>query len=297
MILLVNPLNTLNAFFDLPLPFLLVVVFIFSLLVGSFLNVVIYRLPIMMKRDWQAQAREILALPAVEEAPFSLTIPRSRCRDCQRMIRAWENIPVISYVLMGGKCRGCQSKISVFYPLVELMTACLATFVFWQLGANLPGLCAIFFVFALIALTGIDLKTQLLPDVITLPLMWAGLLLSFWSIYIPLNIAVIGVMVGYLSLWLVATAFHVLFKKEGMGMGDAKLLAAIFAWVHIQYFSLVLIVACFVALLVTVIYRLFNGTQLRNNPLPFGPYLALGGLVAMLYGNELMVGYSQWLLE
>lgn len=289
--------NDLQLTFQyLPLPAQLAVVFLFAALVGSFLNVVIYRLPIMMERDWQTQAREILDLPAAEQTPFTLTIPRSRCRDCSRMIRAIENIPIFSYLAMRGKCRGCGASISVFYPLVELFTAVLATFVFWHFGATVQGLCALFFIFALVALTGIDLKTQLLPDSITLPLMWAGIILSFWQVYIPLETAVIGALVGYLSLWLVATLFKLLFKKEGMGMGDAKLLAAIFTWVHIQYFPLVLLLACIVGLLVTVIQRLISGAQMRDNPLPFGPYLALGGLIAMLYGANLTAWYTRFLL-
>ncbi|PIE40444.1 MAG: prepilin peptidase [Gammaproteobacteria bacterium] len=288
--------DLLGAFQALPLPAQLAVVFCFAALVGSFLNVVIYRLPIMMERDWQAQAREILELPAVEQDVFTLTLPRSRCRDCGRMVRALENIPVISYIVMGGKCRGCGARISWFYPLVELLTATLATFVFWHFGANAQGFFALFFVFTLIALTGIDLKTQFLPDIITLPFMWAGIILSFWHIYLPLETAVIGALVGYLSLWLVATLFKVLFKKEGMGLGDAKLLAAIFTWVHVQYFPLVLMLACMIGLVVTVIQRSISGAQMRDNPLPFGPYLALGGLLALLYGEHLTAWYSRLLL-
>lgn len=288
--------NLLNNLLVLPSSVQLAMVFLFSALVGSFLNVVIYRLPIMLERDWKAQAREILGLPAEETPFFGLSKPRSRCRDCGRMIQALENIPVISYLLMRGKCRGCGAKISLFYPIVELLTALLATFVFWRLGANTQGFFAIFFVFALVALTGIDIKTQLLPDIITIPLMWAGIILSFWNVYIPLETAVIGALLGYLSLWLIATLFKVLFKKEGMGLGDAKLLAAIFAWVHFQYFPLVLIIACLVGLVVTIAQRLFSGQQMTNNPLPFGPYLALGGLVALLYGKELVDWYTRLLL-
>lgn len=288
--------NILIGLIELPPLVQLVVVFIFSALVGSFLNVVIYRLPLIMERDWKAQAREILALPAVEEEPFGLTLPRSRCRDCGRMVKALENIPIISYLLMRGKCRGCGANISIFYPLVELLTAVLATFVFWHFGATVQGICAVFFVFALIALTGIDLKTQLLPDIITLPLMWAGIILSFWNVYIPLETAVIGALIGYLSLWSVATLFKVLFKKDGMGLGDAKLLAAIFTWVHFQYFPIVLVLACIAGIVVTIIQRLFSGSQLMNNPIPFGPYLAAGGLIAFLYGKEIFSWYSRVLI-
>lgn len=288
--------NLWDLFVSSSTPIQLSIVFIFSALVGSFLNVVIYRLPIMLENDWKAQAREILELPAEPSKPFSLTKPRSRCRDCGRPVKAFENIPVISYVLMRGKCKGCQSSISIFYPVVELLTAVVATLAFWHFGATLQGVCAVFFVFALVALTGIDFKTQLLPDVITIPLMWAGIIISFWQVYIPLETAVIGALVGYLSLWLVATLFSLLFKKEGMGLGDAKLLAAIFTWVHIQYFPLVLIIACLVGIVVTVILRFASQRQMRDNPLPFGPYLALGGLLALLHGKDLVAWYTQFLL-
>ncbi len=287
--------NLIDSLLALPLS-ALAMVFVFSALVGSFLNVVIYRLPIMLERDWKAQAREILELPAEKIEPFTLSKPRSRCRDCGRMIHALENIPVISYLLMRGKCRGCGTKISIFYPIVELSVAVLATFVFWRLGGNAQGFFAVFFVFALVALTGIDLKTQLLPDTITLPLMWAGIILSFWNVYLPLETSVIGALVGYLSLWSVAMLFKVLFKKEGMGLGDAKLLAAIFTWVHIQYFPLVLIISCVIGAVVTLVHRLMNKQQITDNPLPFGPYLALGGLIAMLYGQELVTWYTRFLL-
>lgn len=283
--------NLWEAFVSASVPIQLGVVFIFAALVGSFLNVVIYRLPIMLENDWKAQARDILELPVENSEPFSLTRPRSRCRDCGRGIRASENIPVISYLLMRGKCRGCGSAISIFYPIVELLTAVIATVAFWHFGATIQGVCAVFFVFALVSLTGIDFKTQLLPDIITIPLMWAGIILSFWQVYLPLETAVIGALVGYLSLWSVAMLFKLLFKKEGMGLGDAKLLAAIFTWVHIKYFPLVLIIACIVGITVTVILRVVSQRQMRDNPLPFGPYLALGGLIALLYGQELLTWY------
>lgn len=277
----------ITQFLNLPQPLLLTVVFIFSLIVGSFLNVVIYRLPIMMQRDWQAQARDILELPTVEEETFNLSLPRSHCRQCNTPLRFWENIPVVSYILLRGRCSQCGAKISPFYPLVELLTAVLGTLVFAHFGGTVQGLCALFFVFALIALTGIDIKSQLLPDSITLPLLWAGIVLSFWQVFIPLDIAVLGAIVGYLSLWSVATLFRLLFKKDGMGLGDAKLLAAILTWVHVQYFPLILMLACLVGVVITLAQRLLAGRQLRDNPLPFGPYLALGGLLALLYGQTL----------
>lgn len=288
--------NIFQSLQTLPLPAQLVAVFVFSLLVGSFLNVVIYRLPLMLESDWRVQAREILELEPVEETQITLTKPRSRCRDCGRMVKATENIPVLSYLLMKGKCRGCQATISVFYPIVELFTAALATFVFWHFGANLQGVCAVFFVYALIALTGIDAKHQYLPDIITLPLMWVGIIISFWVVYIPLETAVIGVVVSYLSLWFIALLGKVLFKKEAMGMGDAKLLAAIFAWTNIQYLPLVLIIACVVGIIVAIVRWVFGGGKLLGNPLPFGPYLALAGLIALLYGEQLFNSYTRFLM-
>jgi len=283
--------NLLLSLTELPQSAQLVVVFLFAALVGSFLNVVIYRLPIMMERAWQAQAREILQLPAVEQEKLTLTLPRSRCRHCGRTIKALENIPVISYIVMRGKCQGCGTGISFFYPLVELMTAALATFVFWALGGGPAGFFGIFFAFALIALTAIDIKVQLLPDALTLSLMWAGIILSFFQVYMPLQWAVIGAIVGYSSLWLVATGFKLLFKKDGMGLGDAKLLAAIFTWVPIKFLPIVLVIACLIGITVTLLQRLMQGRAMLNNPIPFGPYLALGGVLAFLYGTEMLSWY------
>ena len=283
-------------FLLLPSAVQLGLVFVFSLLVGSFLNRVIYRLPIMLENEWSNQAREIFELSPKESCSTSLIKPKSRCRDCGRGILAIENIPVISYIFMRGKCRGCSTKISIFYPIVEILTASLAVLVFWKLGSNAQGFFALFFVFALVALTGIDFKTQLLPDVITIPLMWAGIILSFWSVFVPLETAVIGALVGYLSLWFVATLFKALFKKEGVGLGDAKLLAAIFAWVNIQYFPLVILIASVVGLIITIIHRLISQDKMTDKPLPFGAYLALGGILAMLYGKEMVDWYIKILL-
>lgn len=283
------------ALLDLPPLALLVAVFIFSALVGSFLNVVIYRLPIILERDWQAQAREILGIAPVAVEKFNLVVPRSQCRDCGRMVQGIENIPIISYLAIRGKCRGCGARISAFYPFVELSTAVIATFVFWHLGANAAGFFALFFVFTLVALTGIDLKVKLLPDIITIPLMWAGIILAIWSVYIPLETAVIGALLGYLSLWGVATGFKLLTGRDGMGLGDAKLLAAIFTWVHFQYFALVLIIACFSGITVALLQKAFDRSNNPDNLIPFGPHLALGGLIAFLYGAPIVDWYVGFL--
>lgn len=279
------------AFLELPSSAQLAVVFLFAALVGSFLNVVIYRLPIIMEREWKAEAREILGLPAKEEPVFTLTVPRSRCRDCGRMITAIENIPIISYLAMRGKCRGCGAPISIFYPLIEFLTAALATFVFWYFGANAQGVAAVFFIFFLVALVGIDFKTQLLPDLLTLSLLWFGLFLSLFNVFISSKTAIIGALIGYLSLYFVGMLFKLVFKKDGLGMGDAKLLAALLTWVPWTMLPVILLIACFVGLLLTALVRLSKRQALMDNPLPFGPYLALGGLLALLFGQPLLRAY------
>lgn len=265
--------------------------FSLSSMVGSFLNVVIYRFPIMLENDYKAQAREILELPTEDTPKFGLTLPRSCCRYCGHQITALENIPLISYLVMRGKCRGCQRKISPYYFVTELVTGLLGVWVVWHFGYSPQAFFALFLVWALVALTGIDMKVQLLPDVITLSLMWLGILLAFYAIYIPLETAVLGAVIGYLVLWLTATLFKLITKREGMGLGDAKLLAAIFAWVDIKYLPVVLLIACFAGIAVAICSRLLQGKKMFNQTIPFGPYLALGGFLAFLYGQQIMVWY------
>lgn len=263
-----------------------------GLLVGSFLNVVIHRLPKIMERDWKAQCAELAGGAAPKEAPYNLLTPRSACPHCNHQISALENIPVISYLLLRGKCKGCRAPISMRYPTVEIISGVLSAFAAWHFGFGLAGIAAILFVWALIALTGIDLDTQLLPDNITLPLLWLGLLFNLYGTFTGLPGAVIGAVGGYLVLWGVYWAFKLTTGKEGMGYGDFKLLAAIGAWLGWQMLPLVILLSSIVgaAVGITLIIAVKRG---REIPIPFGPYLAGGGLIALFWGTQLTQSYLQ----
>ena len=266
---------------------------IFGLLVGSFLNVVIHRLPIMMERQWRADCTEYF--PELASQPdtgtFNLSIPRSRCPHCQHQISMWDNIPVISWLLLRGQCRNCKASISARYPAIELLTAAISTAIALTLPASVWSLAVILFSFALIALTFIDIDKMLLPDQITLPLMWAGLMLSLLGISpVSLQDAVIGAMAGYLSLWSLYWAFKLLTGKEGMGYGDFKLLAALGAWLGWQLLPFVVLFSSLVGAICGIIMmrrQQANGQQ----PFSFGPYLAIAGWVAMLWGEPLLNWY------
>ncbi|HPU51355.1 MAG TPA: prepilin peptidase, partial [Burkholderiaceae bacterium] len=208
-----------------------------GLLIGSFLNVVIYRVPVMLEREWAAQAAELTGVPAPAGAhagtgdePFNLMVPRSRCPSCGHEITAWENIPVISWLMLRGRCSSCATPIPVRYPAIELITALLSGLAIWHLGATIAGLAALVLTWFLVSLTFIDFDTQLLPDNMTLPLLWLGLLLNLWGVFAPLSSAVIGAIAGYLTLWSIYWLFKLATGKEGMGYGDFKLLAALGAW-------------------------------------------------------------------
>ncbi|HHJ14784.1 MAG TPA: prepilin peptidase, partial [Gammaproteobacteria bacterium] len=222
--------NTLQAFEQMPWLFL-GTVFVLGLLVGSFLNVVIYRLPLMMQREWRRECLEFLEQP--EDNPgdsFNLLVPRSRCGHCGHAITALENIPVISWLLLGGKCKACGARISLQYPLVELLTALASLSVAWRFGVSEQTLAALILTWALIAMSGIDIAHKLLPDSLTLPMLWLGILLGFFHVFVDLESSVIGAMAGYLSLWSVYIVFKLITGKEGMGHGDFKLLAMLGAW-------------------------------------------------------------------
>ena len=269
-----------------------------GLLIGSFLNVVIHRLPIMMERDWRAQCAELAggegaapsAPPTPTPPPLSLVRPRSRCPHCGHGIGALENIPILSYLLLRGRCKGCGTPISLRYPLVEAITGLLFGYAAWRFGASLASAGALLFIAAMIALTCIDFDTQLLPDDITLPLLWAGLLINLDGTFTSLAHAVVGAAAGYLSLWLVYWAFKLATGKEGMGYGDFKLLAAIGAWLGWQLLPLTILLSSFVGALVgiTLIVLARRG---RNVPIPFGPYLATAGIIAMFWGKQLNQAY------
>jgi leader peptidase (prepilin peptidase)/N-methyltransferase len=278
----------------------LLVVVLLGLTVGSFLNVVIYRLPIMMEREWRRHCAELDEAssptegetPNPEQAPetFNLSTPRSRCPHCGHAITALENIPVLSYLWLRGRCSDCGAKISLRYPLIEAITALLSVLVAWHFGFSWPALAGLFFTWALIALTMIDFDHHLLPDSITLPFLWLGLGLSLWVVFVDPASAIIGALAGYLSLWLVYWGFKLLTGKEGMGYGDFKLLAMLGAWMGWKMLPVIILLSSAVGAVVGITLILFRGRD-RNIPIPFGPYLAAAGWIALLWGEDLINGY------
>jgi len=288
------------------------VVFVFSLLVGSFLNVVIHRLPIMLDREWRVQAQQILnpetSAPTetdskgTKETPapdrYNLFVPRSACTKCGTMITAMQNIPVISYIFLGGKCAKCGTKISARYPIVEFATAALSAAVAWKFGFHWYAGAALLLTWFLVALTVIDFDTQLLPDNMTLPLMWIGLLLSLAgtdsAIGLPVDTrsSIIGAVAGYMSLWSVYQLFKLATGKEGMGYGDFKLFAALGAWLGWKMLPLIILLSAFTGAVVGIVLIVARGRD-RNIPIPFGPYLAAAGWIALMWGDELVGKYLQ----
>jgi len=276
-----------------------VVTALFGLLIGSFLNVVIHRLPLVLERQWRAQCADVTGqtLPAARGEPLGLVRPRSRCPACQAPIRAIHNIPVLSYLALGGRCASCRAPIPLRYPVVELATAAASAAVAWHFGFGLQAALALVFTWYLIALTGIDVDRQLLPDVLTLPLLWIALIASLWHTDamtaappVSARDALIGAAAAYLFLWAVFQLFRLVTGKEGMGYGDFKLFAAIGAWLGWQMLPLVLILAAVVgaAVGVALIAARRHG---RGVPIPFGPYLAGAAWIAMLWGPEMVEGY------
>ncbi len=279
---------------------------ILGLLVGSFLNVVIYRLPLMLERGWRAEAADLLAaadaahaatLPADPGPAFNLLAPRSACPHCKTPIKARHNVPVLSWLWLRGRCAACGAGISVRYPAVELATALASATVAWHFGFGLPAACALLVTWTLIALAGIDIDHQLLPDGLTLPLMWGGLAAAALLGHgagggLPLGprASILGAAAGYLSLWLVFHAFRAVTGKEGMGYGDFKLFAALGAWLGWQLLPLVLVLAAAAGAVLGIALIVFRGRD-RAAPLPFGPYLAMAGWLAMLYGSSMIDSY------
>ena len=260
---------------------------ILGLLVGSFLNVVILRLPRMMEAGWKQEASAILGLIPTEVDPISLMHPASSCPGCGARIRAWQNIPVVSWLLLRGRCAKCGTSISIQYPLVELAASLLAAGCAWTFGWGLPLAGALVLAWTLLALAVIDWRTQLLPDGMTLPLLWLGLLLNVGETYVPLSEAVIGAAAGYLLLWLVFHAFRLVTGKEGMGYGDFKLLGALGAWFGWTALPSLILLSSVVGALVGIALMVFKRHD-RNIPIAFGPYIAGAGLVMLLLGNILM---------
>jgi len=260
---------------------------ILGLLVGSFLNVVIYRLPEMMKRSWLQQCAELRGETAEALPAFNLFTPRSTCPHCGHKISAWENIPIISYLVLRGRCSRCHARISPRYPIIEALTALMSGFVAWHYGYGFVAFAALIFVWSLIALAVIDLNTQLLPDDITLPLLWIGLLVNINQGFTDIQAAVIGAIAGYLSLWSIYWCFKLITGKEGMGYGDFKLLAVIGAWLGWSMLPVVILLSSLVGALVGI--GLILAAKLnRNIPIPFGPYLVGGALIALFWGEELV---------
>ena len=273
--------------------------FIFALLIGSFLNVVIYRLPIMMYREWHEQSEELQKAdtPELPDKPFNIVMPRSACPACGAQITVLQNIPVISYLLLGGRCSGCKQKISMRYPLVELLTAVLAAVCAMHFGFGFEALMAIGLTFALIAISVIDYDHQLIPDSIVMPLLWVGLAMSLFhpmsgadSLFVSPVDSIIGAIAGYLSLWSVYQLFKLITGKEGMGYGDFKLLAALGAWLGGQSLHLIILLAAVVGAIFGIAMIVIKGRD-RQLPIPFGPYLATAGWVTMLYGDMIWNAY------
>ena len=272
---------------------------ILGLLIGSFLNVVIFRLPRMLQHQWQVQCREYLALadePASDgpaDQPFDLIRPASHCPQCGRGIKAWENIPLLSYLFLRGRCAGCGTHIPLRYPLVEAITGVMSAVVAWHFGFSYAAAGALLLTWALIALTFIDFDHQLLPDNITLPFLWLGLGFNVFAVYTTLGAAVVGAMAGYLVLWSVYVSFKFFTGKEGMGYGDFKLLALLGAWLGWQALPVIIILSSVVGALVGIALVVLRRHG-RDVPIPFGPYLAAAGWIAVLWGEPISAGYLRW---
>ena len=269
---------------------------VLGLLVGSFLNVVAYRLPVMMERAWHAQCQELTGSPeppasdAKQEEPFNLMTPRSRCPHCGHAISAWENIPVISYLWLRGRCAGCGKSISMRYPLVELSTALLSGIAAWHFGFGWAAAAALLLTWALIALTLIDYDHQLLPDDITLPFLWIGMLVSLYGLFTNSTSSIVGAVAGYLSLWSIYILFKWATGKEGMGYGDFKLLAMLGAWMGWQALPVIILLSSVVGAVVGITLIVVRGRD-RNIPIPFGPYLAAAGWLTLLWGHDITRHY------
>jgi leader peptidase (prepilin peptidase) / N-methyltransferase len=274
----------------------LCVVAVLGLIVGSFLNVVIHRLPLMMEREWHSQCAELTNNSAPTDNPeqvLTLSKPRSRCPHCDHAISAFENIPVISYLWLRGRCSGCQAKISARYPIIELLTALTSVAVAWHFGFSWATLAALFFTWALITLTMIDFDYQLLPDSITLPFLWLGLTLSLWPVFVDSPTAIVGALAGYLSLWSIYWLFKLLTGKEGMGYGDFKLLALLGAWMGWQALPVIILLSSVVGAVVGITLIVVRGRD-RNIPIPFGPYLATAGWITLMWGEDISAAYLRF---
>ena len=278
-------------------------VFILSLLIGSFLNVVIYRLPIMMEQEWRAHCKELNATPAtaIPAGRFNLIFPQSRCPFCGAQITVLKNIPILSYLVLNGKCSSCNTAISRRYPIVESLTAILTAIVAWRFGFGWESAAAMILTWSLIAISAIDIDHHIIPDSISLPLLWIGLSLSLFHpmvdtevLFIDPKTGIIGTLAGYLSLWCIYQLFRVATGKEGMGYGDFKLLAALGAWLGWQMLPLIILLSAVVGTAIGITMIILHRHD-RNVPIPFGPYLATAGWIAMLYGEQIITSYLDFM--
>lgn len=265
-----------------------------GLLVGSFLNVVIWRLPKMLERDWRLQAHDILGQPLDTPQPtYNLMLPHSHCPHCDHSIRAWDNIPLISYVFLRGRCSNCAASISKRYPLTELACGVLSAFIAWHFGFGWPACLVLVLTWGLLAMSLIDAEHQLLPDVLVLPLLWLGLIVNSFDLFVPLHEALWGAIAGYLVLWSVFWLFKLITGKDGMGYGDFKLLAMLGAWGGWQILPLTLLLSSFVGAIIGVTLLRFRNAK-TSTPIPFGPYLAIAGWIALLWGGQITDFYWQF---
>ena len=270
--------------------FFVVGALIVGLCVGSFLNVVIHRLPKMLDRGWRAQCAELRGEELPDEPAYNLIVPRSACPACGHAITALENIPVVSWLALGGRCSACKSRISIRYPIVEILGGLLAVAAIVAFGVTAKGVAACVLLWTLLALTMIDADTQLLPDDLTLPLVWAGLVVNLWGLFTPLASAVIGAVAGYLALWTIYWLFRLIRGKEGMGYGDFKLLAALGAWLGWKMLPLIVLLSSVVGALIGLALIAFKGRD-HDLPIPFGPFLAIAGAIALFFGPSLVKLY------
>ncbi len=261
-----------------------------GIVIGSFLNVVIHRIPQMMQRESDNYVAQENGQPLPHKTPYNLIIPRSACPHCQHRITALENIPIVSYLLLRGKCSQCKTPISARYPIVELLSGALSAFLIWHFGAGLMGFATCVYAYLLIAMTFIDADTQLLPDDLTYPLLWLGLLVNLNGTFVPLSEAVIGAMAGYLGLWSIYWIFKLTTGKEGMGYGDFKLLAALGAWLGWTMLPTIVLLSSLVGAVVGISLIIFTNRR-RDQTMPFGPYLAGAGMITLLYGKSI----GQWI--
>ena len=281
--------------------FFLVFVGIFSLMIGSFLNAAIYRIPLMMEKEWHQQCKELLADKNEEQKEpekqekFNLMTPRSTCPSCGHIITALENIPVISYLFLRGKCASCKTHISFQYPLIEIFTAALSVFIAWKFGFTWQTLAAIVLAWTLITLSIIDAKTMLLPDNLTLPLMWLGIAVNYQHLFVDLHSSVLGAMIGYLSLWTLFQVFKLVTGKEGMGYGDFKILAALGAWGGWQILPFTIFAASLFGAVFGIAWMIIKRDR-NANMIPFGPWLASAGLIAFLWRDDVLVAMKGFLI-